>query len=153
MCSICDEINQMKAIKSIEKMVGLKREPEEIPPAIAEFVVTEAMDMLKHTAGQNARDKGFHDVYAGVTKHMRATALLALIHSEVSEALEDVRKAELGLRFESSGKPVGLPSELADVIIRVADMAYQLDIDLGEAIIAKMKYNATREKMHGGKQL
>ena len=69
--------------------------------------------------------------------------LIALVHSELSEALEWYREGEhvqpmreespqYGLDDPVHGKykPVGVPSELADVVIRVADMAEHYDWDL-----------------------
>ena len=48
-------------------------------------------------------------------------------------------------------KPEGVPSELADVVIRVFDLAEELGIDLGAVIEEKLKYNATRIAGHGRK--
>lgn len=50
------------------------------------------------------------------------------------------------------GKPQGMASELADVVIRVLDMADELEIPVIEAILAKHKYNQTRSYRHGGKK-
>lgn len=47
------------------------------------------------------------------------------------------------------GKPSGIPSELADLVIRCCDMASELGIDLVRAIEEKMAYNATRPHKHG----
>ena len=46
-------------------------------------------------------------------------------------------------------KPEGLPSELADIAIRLADLCGALGIDLDAEVQAKMAYNATRGRMHG----
>jgi NTP pyrophosphatase (non-canonical NTP hydrolase) len=50
-------------------------------------------------------------------------------------------------------KPEGVPSELADVVIRAMDLADAYGIDLGAAIIEKLNHNATRGPKHGGKAL
>jgi NTP pyrophosphatase (non-canonical NTP hydrolase) len=79
--------------------------------------------------------------------------LLCLVHSEVSEALEAWREGSgFGVDFDANGKPVGLASELADVVIRVADMCGYFGIDLERAVLAKLEYNRTRPHRHGGKR-
>ena len=49
-------------------------------------------------------------------------------------------------------KPEGVPSELADIVIRVMDCAVRYGIDLGAEIELKHAYNKTREFRHGGKR-
>lgn len=86
-------------------------------------------------------------------------SLLALIHSEVSEALEDVRNGYFSHYIDGNGKPCGLMSELADIAIRVFDLSEKLRLtglcsqSLGEAIIQKMLYNDTRSYKHGNKSI
>lgn len=61
-------------------------------------------------------------------------AMCALIHSEVAEALECIRRGDLAARLEGA-KPCGLPSEIADVVIRTLDTveAFGLQCDPIEA--------------------
>lgn len=76
---------------------------------------------------------------------------LCLIHSEVSEALEDYRVGRLDTSIEEDGKIAGLPTELADIVIRVMDLCGALGIDLEAEIARKHAYNVTRSYRHGGK--
>lgn len=55
-------------------------------------------------------------------------------------------------RHEGRKKPEGIPIELADVVIRIADFCGRYGIDLQEAIRVKAAYNATRPHRHGGKR-
>jgi NTP pyrophosphatase (non-canonical NTP hydrolase) len=87
--------------------------------------------------------------------------LIALCHSELSEALEEYRNGvkpqeqyyswpngENGIK-----KPEGIISELADVVIRIMDMCGYYGIDLEAAIKEKHAYNVTRPYKHGGKKI
>lgn len=66
---------------------------------------------------------------------------LMLIVTEVAEAMEDYRK----------GRMDHFPEELADVAIRLFDLAGHLEIDLEAAIERKHEYNLSRPYKHGGK--
>jgi len=73
--------------------------------------------------------------------------LIALMHSELSEALEALRNGN-----GSSEKMPGfnaVEEELADAVIRIMDYAAGCNLRLAEAIEAKMVYNAIRPYRHG----
>lgn len=72
---------------------------------------------------------------------------LALIHSEVSEALEADRNNILS--DDKVPEFTGLEAELADVLVRVFDLAGRHRLRLGEALIAKMHVNLERPFKHG----
>lgn len=68
-----------------------------------------------------------------------ATAL-CLIHTEISEAMEAVRTDDRE----------NFAEELADIIIRVLNLAGGLEVDIDGEVVAKMNANARREHRHGG---
>ena len=83
--------------------------------------------------------------------------LLALVHSEVSEALEAYRiTGESGLNDiwnrESDGKPEGFTVELADTLIRIFDMCAAYKLDIENALEIKMEFNKSRPYRHGNKK-
>lgn len=75
--------------------------------------------------------------------------LIALMHSELSEAMEGLRHGDPPSEHIPDFSAV--EEEMADTVIRVADYCQQRGFDLAGAIIEKMKYNAERTHKHGGK--
>jgi hypothetical protein len=79
--------------------------------------------------------------------------LIALAHSELSEALEAYRDGQMATHYGPDGKPEGAWVEIADTMIRLLDMAEQYGVNLGELVTLKHAYNCTRPYRHGGKRL
>lgn len=67
---------------------------------------------------------------------------LALIHSEISEAMEGFRKDLMDDKIPTRKMA---EVELADAVIRIFDLGGKLGFDIGGAIAEKMQYNASRE--------
>lgn len=84
-------------------------------------------------------------------KEIHVPEALALIHSEISEALEEYRKDPKMPEYYAGAKPEGFAIELADAAIRMLHLAERLGFSLGEAIAEKVAYNDTRPYRHGGK--
>lgn len=84
-------------------------------------------------------------------KEVPIPEMIALIHSEVSEALECYRNKEELSYTSSEGKPLGLATEFADVLIRIGHYAELLKIDLDYEVDRKLTYNLGRAWRHGGK--
>jgi NTP pyrophosphatase (non-canonical NTP hydrolase) len=104
-------------------------------------------DLIRE-AFATALDKGWNDRFVSVGED------IALMHSELSEALEEHRAGHATHQMRLvDGKPEGVPAELADVMIRIGHFCGRHDIDLGAAIEAKLEYNRTRPHRHGGKVL
>lgn len=78
---------------------------------------------------------------------------MALLHSEVSEALECFRDGQMATVIDVGGKPIGMPSELADIFIRLLDVCERHGVDLLAETFQKLDYNASRGYRHGGKVL
>jgi NTP pyrophosphatase (non-canonical NTP hydrolase) len=76
--------------------------------------------------------------------------LIALMHSELSEALEAIRNGNPP--DDKIPEFTGVEAELADVIIRIMDMAAAKGYRVGEAVVAKINYNKNRPYKHGGKK-
>jgi hypothetical protein len=138
------------------------------------------LNELSREIHKNAVEHGWWPEKGLLGSHERYDAefpgKIALVHSELSEALEafrdhhgtkqifledehgepllvDPSRASALEHTEFGFKPEGIPVELADVIIRVLDMAGAYGMDIQRALDLKMSYNRSRAHKHGGKKV
>ncbi len=106
-------------------------------------------DFVKEFEEQEVRafmissDHGFHEGPNNFGER------IALMHSELSEALEYYRK---GNGPSDHINFTGVEEEFADVIIRIMDTAQEFGLEVAPAILAKMEFNASRPYKNGGKK-
>lgn len=76
-----------------------------------------------------------------IAKQYLYATKIALIHSEISEAMEGMRKSKMDEHIPTRKS---IEVELADALIRIFDLAGAMGLNLGEAVIEKGRYNAIR---------
>jgi hypothetical protein len=111
----------------------------------AQFVCL--FELMAEDVHNNAVAHGFWEADEKMDPNASTGLRFSLIHSEVSEALEAVR----------AGNPpddkipefTSEEAELSDAVIRIMDYGKKKKLRLGEAILAKHKYNIGRPFKHG----
>lgn len=99
-------------------------------------------------------EKGFYDNVNPFDERFISTQI-ALMHSEISEALEEVLNNRYGIYYREDGKPEGFVIELADFLIRMFDLCGALNLDLATAltIVEKHCRIVIDEELHVIKEL
>lgn len=75
--------------------------------------------------------------------------IIALCHSELSEALESDRAGEPLIWHKVNGKPEGAAVEMIDCIIRILDWCGRVGVDVESVLMEKHEYNKDRPYKHG----
>ena len=116
----------------------------------------QSLNSIVVEAHDNARYHGFYDdidaalgyldrhdqpALAAIAKRDFVLAQLAKVASEVGEAVQAIQRHDIN--------SAELETELADIVIRVADLAGFLDVNLGRAVHRKMAVNRSRPRKHG----
>lgn len=110
------------------------------------------------TAGSNQMNKLADEIHRVACskgwwdKPRSVLEIAALIHSEISEAVEAAREPDNALVWtDAEGKPEGVAVEMVDAMIRILDYLASVHVDIDHILKLKMHYNRSRSYRHGGR--
>lgn len=104
--------------------------------------IASGINILAAEAHAASRRAGWYtNLKTGEPLNRNVPEMLCLIHSEISEAMEGFRKDLMDDKLPSRKM---IEVELADALIRIADLSAYLGLDVGGAVVAKMAFNANR---------
>ena len=107
-----------------------------------ERIAFDGITMMQRLASNVSKNAGwYNDPMSGEPIERNFGEVVALMHSELSEALEADRK---GLKDEKLPYRDGREVEFADCVIRIMDTCETMGFDLAGAIIEKSRFNANR---------
>jgi hypothetical protein len=107
-----------------------------------EQVAYKGLRMAQHLAHSTAQSSGWYlDQSTGEKIVRNFGEAVALMHSELSEALESDRR---GLMDDKLSHRDGREVEFADCILRILDTAEAMGLDVAGALIEKNRFNRNR---------
>lgn len=134
-CTISPAISD-QAVNSLGPLIDADKYELENQAFCINFFSALCFSLSRHSGWWTDRKTG--ESLIGKRNHGE---MIALMHSELSEALEGVRKDR---NDEHLPHRKSVEVEMADCVIRIMDYAAAHNLDLGGAIIEKLAYNQVR---------
>lgn len=115
---------------------------DKMKPHVRQPTLVDAVNMLTDAChGASVNGGWWHDIATGEPLQRNKLEMIALIHSEVSEAVEGVRK---GINDDHLPDYPMEDVEMADTLIRIFDYIGGHDLQTADALVDKLEYNANR---------
>lgn len=134
----------MDVLDTVEELLTISSRKFDIDEAGEEYHLYKAVSLLQEKCHYDRVKAGWWtDLKTGESLRGKRNVgeAIALMHSELSEALEAHRK---NLMDDKLPDRKGLEVELADTLLRIFDFAGGFNLDLAGAMIDKMAYNRNR---------
>jgi hypothetical protein len=123
---------------SIDRQFRVHFDGKNVPVLRDRYISLTNLAMQVHEANR----KWWHDIHTGRRVDRNTGELIALMHSELSEALEGSRK---GLQDDHLPQYEMVDVEMVDCMIRILDFLGSREVDVEAIFLSKMMYNALRE--------
>lgn len=113
---------------------------------VLDETVIDSINSLQEFIFKQNVDAGWHShpdgtPFSGKEQYDKFPVRIALCHSELSEALEGWRKDQMDDHLPDLHNEA---VELADAMIRIAELAYIMGYSIGDIIDLKLAYNRNR---------
>lgn len=143
---VADKLAEPKGRKRVAQEILAAEERHEKVQREASIMFATLAPAVQALFGSLSTSLAAWNAHQGFWESENVGEKIALMHSELSEALEADRK---DLPSDHIPQFSGVEEELADALIRIFDFAGHFNLRLAEAFVAKAQFNLGREFKHG----